>query len=71
MQLKAIVWPFIWQTDYPINFPKGLDNTLEAQRWNPLKKNLETSIHHSDGLVQERFNSTANAQELRLSCTNP
>ena len=24
-----------------------------------------------DGLVQERRNSTANALELRLSCTNP
>ena len=24
-----------------------------------------------DGLVQERRNSIANAQELRLSCTNP
>ena len=26
---------------------------------------------HFDGLVQERHNSTANALELRLSCTNP
>ena len=26
---------------------------------------------HIDGLVQERRNSTANALELRLSCTNP
>ena len=29
------------------------------------------SIGHIDGLVQERCNSTANALELRLSCTNP
>ena len=28
-------------------------------------------IFHIDGLVQERRNSTANALELRLSCTNP
>ena len=27
-------------------------------------------IYHIDGLVQERRNSIANAQELRLSCTN-
>ena len=26
---------------------------------------------HNDGLVQERRNSSANALELRLSCTNP
>ena len=26
--------------------------------------------HHIDGLVQERRNSTANALELRLSCSN-
>ena len=26
---------------------------------------------HIDGLVQERRNSSANALELRLSCTNP
>ena len=26
---------------------------------------------HMDRLVQERRNSIANAQELRLSCTNP
>ena len=26
---------------------------------------------HLDGLVQERRNSTANALELRLSCTKP
>ena len=26
---------------------------------------------YSDGLVQERRNSIANALELRLSCTNP
>ena len=29
------------------------------------------SIRDSDGLVQERRNSIANALELRLSCTNP
>ena len=29
------------------------------------------NIHHIDGLVQERRNSTANALELQLSCTNP
>ena len=27
--------------------------------------------HKIDGLVQERFNSSALAMELRLSCTNP
>ena len=27
--------------------------------------------HHINGLVQERRNSSANALELRLSCTNP
>ena len=26
---------------------------------------------HFDGLVQESYNSIANALELRLSCTNP
>ena len=26
---------------------------------------------HTDGLIQERRNSIANALELRLSCTNP
>ena len=26
---------------------------------------------HIDGLVQERRNSVANAQELRIFCTNP
>ena len=30
-----------------------------------------TCRSHIDGLVQERRNSTANALELRLSCTNP
>ena len=29
------------------------------------------TVHHFDGLVQERRNSIANALELRLSCTNP
>ena len=29
------------------------------------------SIHHIDGFVQERRNSSALAMELRLSCTNP
>ena len=28
-------------------------------------------IHHSDGSVQERCNSIANALELHLSCTDP
>ena len=32
--------------------------------------NVMTSSY-TDGLVQERRNSTANALELRLSCTNP
>ena len=32
---------------------------------------LTKSIHHIDGLVQERCKSIANALELRLSCTNP
>ena len=27
-------------------------------------------LHSINGLVQERLNSTANALELRLSCTN-
>ena len=31
----------------------------------------ELAVHHIDGLVQERWNSTANALELHLSCTNP
>ena len=29
------------------------------------------SLHNTDGLVQERRNSIANALELRLSCTDP
>ena len=28
-------------------------------------------VSHIDGLVQERRNSSANALQLRLSCTNP
>ena len=28
-------------------------------------------VYHIDGLMQERHNSTANALELCLSCTNP
>ena len=28
-------------------------------------------LHHVDGLVQERWNSSALAMELRLSCTKP
>ena len=31
----------------------------------------EHKVSHFDRLVQERRNSTANALELRLSCTNP
>ena len=35
------------------------------------KKNMTvTAKYYIDGLVQERRNSIANAQELRLSCTN-
>ena len=30
-----------------------------------------TSEHQLDGLVQEKRNSSADALELRLSCTNP
>ena len=33
--------------------------------WNTSMRNV-----HIDGLVQERHNSVANAQELRFSCTN-
>ena len=33
--------------------------------------NLSIPWHQSDGLVQERCNSSALAMELRLSCTNP
>ena len=51
-----------------------------AEFWvKELKKNEEVrkgrlcvpQWHHIDGLVQERCNSTANALELHLSCTNP
>ena len=31
----------------------------------------ENKLYHIDGLVQERFNSSALVMELRLSCTNP
>ena len=42
----------------------------------PLSCAAETQDHpeikaHSDGLVQERCNSSALAMESRLSCTNP
>ena len=32
---------------------------------------IHYSMHHIDGLMQERRNSIANALELRLSCNNP
>ena len=36
-----------------------------------LSINTRLQQYHSDGLVQERRNSSALAMELRLSCTNP
>ena len=36
-----------------------------------IKHNINNVIHQIDGLVQKRRNSSANALELRLSCTNP
>ena len=39
----------------------------KGQRW----EIVSISLHHFDGLMQERRNSIANALELRLSYTNP
>ena len=36
-----------------------------------LKSKPDNCKDHIDGLVQESFNSSALAMELRLSCTNP
>ena len=34
-------------------------------------KGIGTAIEYIDGLVRERRNSSANALELHLSCTDP
>ena len=36
-----------------------------------MKFELQWKRHETNGLVQDRRNSIANALELRLSCTNP
>ena len=43
-------------------------STFESKYNHPHSRNTFDNI---DGLVQERLNSIANAQELRLFCTNP
>ena len=37
----------------------------------PIDQTVAADMSYVDGLVQERHNSSANALELRLSCTNP
>ena len=57
--IKALhCWPFVRGTHWWI-LPQRASYTPSI------------SIHHINGLVQERRNSIANAMELRLSCTNP
>ena len=48
-------------------------NIISALQWDTMgytQFNL-MRIYQTDGIVQERRNSIANALELRLSCTNP
>ena len=44
-------------------------NTLQSEQAEG--NNKISSVDHTDGLMQERRNSIANALELRLSCINP
>ena len=61
---------FAFESEYDLILPISLWTTaleMEQTRRSPSAVN---SLF-IDGLVQERRNSSANALELRLSCTNP
>ena len=50
------------------------NTTLQVQTACKMEGGIVTDVlghHYIDGLVQERFNSSALAMELRLSCPNP
>ena len=45
---------------------------IYCEYWQCVQEEESTHLRlHTDGLVQERLNSSALAMELRLSCTNP
>ena len=56
----------IWICIYISCFPQHWNSTC----WYSLSRKTRTSPLHSDGLVQERRNSSALAMELHLSCIN-
>ena len=80
--IEVIVVPVAWSRKVRAGTESETENESETESENENGGESETmsSIFriqypmkwlHIDGLVQERRNSIANTQELRLSCTNP
>ena len=68
----ASLWDLLGTASWAVILPIIL--STDHLKWNlGLATTVVFNLHHYDtgGLVQERRNSSANALEFRLSCTNP